>query len=72
MLFIEVQDERVKGFEHVVVAQIPRRDLAAKHCSVILLGVLDEPGVLFGKKEFTGCDAAIARKILSFSQAQFD
>src|SRR5204863_2912285 len=47
----QVGRQRLDGLDHVGVAKIPRRLPPAEHRSIILLGVLYQPGVLLGVEE---------------------
>ena len=46
-----VTDQRLDAFHHMGIAKVPRRLSSAKHRSVILFRILDEPGVLLGVEE---------------------
>src|ERR1044072_6586668 len=55
-----MRDQRVERFGHVPVAHVPRVDPAAKHRTVILLRILDEPRVLLGIEELVARNAPVA------------
>ena len=63
-------EERLQGFHHVGIAQIPRFDAASEHRAVILLCVAHETRVLLGEEILVGGYASIARRVLGRAAAQ--
>ena len=62
---LEVLDQLLERLRHVAVAQVPRRDPAAEHRAVVLLGVHDQPRVLLGVEVLVLGDAAVAARVLA-------
>src|ERR1700693_943661 len=48
----QVLNQRIQGFGHMAVPQIPRRDSLPKHGAVIFFGILYQTSVLFSEEEF--------------------
>ena len=64
--------EQIQCLGHMPIAQIPRRHRPAKHCTVILLGVLDKPRVLFCEEEIVGRHPTIATCIVGSTLSQLN
>ena len=60
VLAVEIFDQRVECLHHVLVAQVPGRNLLEKHRAIILLGVFDQARILFGVKKIILCRATMA------------
>ena len=72
MAELEVPHERVEGVDHVRVAKVPGRDAAAEHGAVVLLGVSDQAGVLFGGEELFDRSPPVAACIFGGTAAHVD
>ena len=64
--------ERVERLDHVAVAQVPRRDVAAEHRAVVALGVLHQPRVLLGVEDVVLGERAARSPLLGGAPAQLD
>src|SRR5437016_4102948 len=71
-LAAEVVGEGVEGVGHVLVAEVPRRDLCAEHCPVVLFGVPNYPGVLLGVEELILGHQSITAGVLKGVVLQVD
>ena len=51
---LQVMHELKERLHHVAVTQVPRGDLVVDHRPVVLLGIVDEPGILIRVEELVG------------------
>ena len=54
------------------ISQVPARDPPAKHFAIILLGILDQSGILLGKEIFVPSDKSVATQIIRRLLSQLD
>src|SRR5260370_38758868 len=56
---LQMSRERMERLRHVPISQIPGVHSTLEHPAIILLGILDQPGVLLGRKELVLGDHAV-------------